>query len=166
MAAGVSFVELDRCERINGQLVPRPTSGDTHSDIQEILRSLLAEQAKTHNMKARQEWSITQPDGGNLDDPDYLTPDVLVARLPYGRTKAGHLIPPAFLAIEVVSPAQDDLFDKARIYSAWGVEHVWIVNPQRRNCFEYHGGDQFKLVTDELRAGDLVVRIQDLFAAL
>lgn len=159
-----TYIEEDRCERHNGQLVPRPMSGDTHSDIQENVRRLLSSQAKALGMKARSEWSVARPETVALDDPDYFTPDVLVARLPYARTNAGHLIPPGFLAVEVVSPKQGGLFDKAQSYSAWGVEHVWIIYPDSRECFEYHGGNSFIKVEHVLHAGPLSVNLKDVFA--
>lgn len=162
----VTYIEEKRCERINGQLVPRPMSGDTHSDIQENIRRLLSIQAKHHGMKARQEWSIIQSETATSEKPEYLTPDVLVACLPYRRTKAGHLIPPAHLAVEVVSPQQQtqSVFTKAEIYVGWGVEHVWIIDPQTRDCFEYTGGDQFRKAKQELRAGALAVAVESVFA--
>ena len=159
-----TFVEEDRCERINGQLVPRPMSGDIHSDIQENVRRLLSLQAKALEMKARSEWSVARPATLGSSDPDYFTPDVLVARIPYARTAAGHLIPPGFLAVEVASPKQGGLFDKAQNYFAWGVEHVWIIYPESRECFEYHGGNSFIKAEDALNAGPLSAKLSDVFA--
>lgn len=98
------------------------------------------------------------------ENPDYCTPDVLVARMPYVRTQAGDLIPPGFLAVEVVSPKQGSLFAKAQTYSAWGVEHVWIINPEANECFEYHGGHSFIKAEDALRAGPLSVLLSEVFA--
>ena len=158
-----SYVDESRYERIDGQLVPRPVPGDIHSDFQEIFRRLLSEQAGNLGYKARSEWSVTRPDAAHRAEPDYMTPDVLVASVPYQRTGTGHLIPPGFLAVEITSPGQDGLIRKAQIYAAWGIEHVWIVNPQTREAFEYHGGNQFTIVKDALSAGDITVRLADVF---
>ncbi|MFL6416091.1 MAG: Uma2 family endonuclease [Bryobacteraceae bacterium] len=160
----LTYLEEDRCERLNGQLVPRPTSGDIHSDIQENIRKLLSCQTKALGMKTRSEWSVTRPETAGFDDPDYFTPDVLVARVPYARTNAGHLIPPGFLAVEVVLPRQAGLFNKAQTYCAWGVEHVWIIYSDSRECFEYHGGNSFIKTEHMLHAGPLSAQLSEVFA--
>ena len=91
-----TYIEENRCERINGETAPRPASGDTHSDVQENVRRLV----------------------------------------PYARTKAGQLIPPGFLAGEVVPPKEGGLFDKAETYVSWGV----------------HGGEAFIKAKEALHA--------------
>ena len=161
-----AYVDESRYERIDGRLVPRPLPGDIHSDIQENVRRLVSERGKELGFKARSEWSVTRPDMVDQEEPDYLTPDVLVAHQPYARTKRGHLIPPGFLAVEITSPNQDGLFQKAQMLRAWGVEHVWIINPQTGEAFEYHGGNQFTLVHETLSAGEILVQLPEVWAAI
>ena len=158
-----AYVDESRYERIDGQLVPRPVPGKVHAQVQANLVLLLREKAKKLGGKALPEWSVTRPETREWPEPDYLTPDITFALSPVRTTKNGHLLPPAFLAIEVASPHQEDLFRKAQLYAAWGVAHVWIINPQTRECFEYHGGNQLTIVQEELRAGDVGLRLDDLF---
>lgn len=86
---------------------------------------------------------VTQPDMADSDEPNHMTPDVLMALRPYQTTtKRGHLIRPGFLAVEIKSPDQkDNLIEKARRYFAWGIPHTWIIDPETRECVEYHGGN-------------------------
>ena len=157
------YADESRFERINSRMVERPWPGDNHAQVQLNAVLLLREYAKTRDGTALQEWSVTQPETASWDDPNYMTPDVLLALQPFRKSKRGHLIAPGFLAVEVASPEQNGLFTKAERYHAWGIEHVWIINPQSRECFEYHGGNQVTIAKEELHAGDLRIPIPDLF---
>ncbi len=154
-----------RFERINGQLLERPVPTTPHAVIQTQFLLLLTQILQGSQGKALTEWSITRPGHADRGDPDYLTADVLVAYPPFRRAKNNHLAIPGFLAVEVLSPGQD-LFDKALLYAAWGTRHVWIVNPETRLSFEFHGGPAFTVERERLHAGDLVVSLADVFSAL
>ena len=164
--ANTCYVDESRYERIDGQLTPRPRPGDIHADAQEAVRRFLAERGSPLGYKARSEWSVTRPDMADREQPDYMTPDVLVARLPYRRAKTGHLIPPGLLAVEIVSPDQGGLFTKAELLCSWGIEHVWIISPQTQEAFEYHGGNQFTLVKDFLSAGDIAIELSEIWQSI
>ena len=114
-------------------------------------------------MKARQEWSITQPHPADPIQPDYLTPDVLVASVPYQRTKAGHLIPPAILAVEVVSPQQQSLFTKAQMYAARVSRTSGSSTLKHGIASNSMEEIRFTKVNHELRVGALSVLIDDVF---
>lgn len=159
-----TYVDESEYERINGQVVARvKVAGLPHSDIQGNVYRLLWERGRTTGLfKVGVEWSVAGPDTPGAE-PDYLTPDILLALHPFKIARNGHLIPPGFLAVEVVSPGQDDLFDKAQLYAAWGIKHVWIINPQSKVCLEYHGGDQFTRVKTELRADAISIRLDEIF---
>ena len=160
------YTHDSRWERIDGQWVERPVPGNVHAEVQLNMVLLLRKAVQELPGKALQEWSITRPDQANSEDPDYMTPDVLLAFEPYRVNQRRHLIPPGFLAVEVVSPDQTGLYKKAQRYFDWGVEHVWIIDPQERECFEYHGGDQFRFATDALHAGPITVFVADVFAGI
>ena len=162
-SSNAPYIDESRFERVDGRLVERPMPGDTHSETQDKVKSLLQQRLATQPFKVLSEWSITRPSHAAFDEPDYITPDVLVAYLPYERTAKGHLIRQALLAIEIVSPGQSGLFRKSERYGAWGVEHVWIIDPQTREAFEFHGGNQFALVKDRLTAGELHLTLSDIF---
>jgi Uma2 family endonuclease len=158
-------IDDSRFERIDGEWVERPVPNTPHACVQTQFVLLLTQALRGSKGKAFPEWSITRPGHADKDDPDYLTPDVLVAYPPFPRAKNGHLAAPGFLAIEVLSPGQD-LFDKALLYASWGTPHVWIVNPETRFAFEFHGGPAFTVQRERLRAGDLTVNLTDVFKAL
>lgn len=160
------YTDDSRWERIDGQWVERPAPGRSHAKFQRSTTSLLVNAVQDLGGEVLQEWSITKPDHADAEDPDYMTPDVLLAFHPYQVNRREHLIPPGFLAVEIVSPEQTGLFAKAQKLFRWGVEHVWIIDPQKRECFEYHGGDQFRFATDVLRAGPITISVADVFAGI
>lgn len=159
------YVDESDFERVDGQLIPRNRiSGDIHSETQDRVKTLLMKTfAGQISIKALSEWSITRPEHANETEPDYMTPDVLVARVPYQRTRTGHLIRPAVLAVEIVSPGQGSLIAKAQQYVSWGVEHVWIIDPYAKEAYEHHGGNTVIIATDTLRAGELQLAVEDLW---
>ncbi len=85
-----------------------------------------------------------------------MTADVLVAYPPMFDAKSGHLAGGGFLAVEILSPGQT-LFDKAERYRAWGIPHVWIIDPETRDCLEYHGDRQFTVQRETLHAGPITL---------
>ena len=56
------------------------------------------------------------------------------------------------LLVEIVSPEQGGLFWKAQRYAEWGVEHVWVINPQTEEAYEYHGGATVIIASQNLHA--------------
>ena len=163
--AAPDYRDESRYDRIDGQWVQRPVPNDHHSDVQfNIAVILKALAASYEGMAVRQEWSLAQPETVESDDPNYMTPDVLVS-LPGSsqRSKRGHLVPPALLAVEIASPGQIDLIQKAQILYSWGVAHCWIINPETKSCLEYHGGDKLIIAGDVLHANPLTLPVADIF---
>lgn len=159
-----NYSDDSRFERVDGRWVERPLPGDKHAQVQwNVTVALKRITESDRAMVVHQEWSVTKPATAAWSEPDYMTPDVLVAFTPIQRTARGHLIPPGFLAVEVASPEQEKLFTKAQRYHSWGIEHCWIINPQTRECFEYHGGNEFTIAKDVLSAGPISIAIADAF---
>lgn len=152
-----------RYERIDGCMVERPLPVENHAKVQLNLTFLLRRQVVPLGGEALQEWSIAQSQTADRDDPNYMTPDVVAVMPPMNRTAKGYLLPPVNLAVEISSPEQSGLITKAQLLHGWGVEHVWIINPETRECLEYHGGNQFVIAKDELTAGNLRVTIAEVF---
>jgi len=156
----------DTCyERIDGQLIERPVPLSSHACAQSEILLLLHGALRGSKGRAYTEWSIAQPEQADRDDPDYMTPDVLIVYPPLTRARNGYLAVPGFLAVEILSPGQD-LISKALRYAAWGTPHVWIINPETRLAFEFHGGNTFTIQRQELRAGDLVISLASVWAEL
>lgn len=72
---------------------------------------------------------------------EWLTPDVLVCQPEGFREKPQnrHVLPPLFLAVEILSPKQTfiNLRWKAKEYITWGVEHVWFVDGDSKAVLTY-----------------------------
>ncbi|MBV8896191.1 MAG: Uma2 family endonuclease [Acidobacteriaceae bacterium] len=161
------YADDSRFERVDGRWVERPLPGDRHARVQWNVTAALKRISDLSGAGiVHQEWSVTKPSTAAWAEPDYMTPDVLVAFAPIQKTSRGHLIPPGFLAVEITSPEQEKLFTKAQRYHAWGIEHCWIINPQTHECFEYHGGNQFTIVKDTLSAGPISIPIADVFEGI
>ncbi|MGA8026568.1 MAG: Uma2 family endonuclease [Bryobacteraceae bacterium] len=148
-------------EQIDGQLLERNSGSGTHSDCTFKLVTLLKPIAAQRNSRVRLEWSLAKGD-------EWMTPDVMLAFPGEVREDArGYLIAPAFLCIEILSPAdrQSDVFRKCYRYHNWGVPHCWIVDPQAKACFEYHGGNDSTLARENgsLTAAEIRLPISEIF---
>jgi Uma2 family endonuclease len=163
--ADAGYLDTSRYECIEGRLVERPLPGDRHSEVQWNVTFLLKQAAKQQDMKAHQEWTLDEAD---QPEHDWMTPDVLVS-MPgeYKRSAIGHLLPPAFLAVEVLSPGQTipQMIKKARRFLRWGVQHVWLIEPEQNfGLMATDGGMRPILVSDDgtLEAGAITVSMADV----
>src|SRR5581483_3136151 len=144
-------------EQIDGRLVERNVGGGTHSDCTFKLVTLLKAIASQRNARVRLEWSLAHGD-------EWMTPDVMLScPAQFQEDARGYLIAPAFLCIEILSPSdrEAELFRKCSRYHAWGVPHCWVIDPQAKACFEYHGGNDFILAdeTGALTAEDIRIPV-------
>jgi Uma2 family endonuclease len=165
-ASEVDYIDTSRYERIDGQLVERPLPGSRHSEVQENTWILLKPIARQFGMTTHLEWTL---DGADTAEHDWMTPDVLVSMMPGERKKSriGHLLPPAFLAVEVPSPGQTipQMMKKAQRYLRWGMRHVWLVEPEQNFGFMATGdGVRGIFVSDDgtLEAGEITVSMTDV----
>jgi Uma2 family endonuclease len=164
-AADVDYIDTSRYERIEGQLVERPLPGRRHAEVQWNATFLLKQIARQHGMKAYQEWTLDEAD---QQEHDWMTPDVLVS-LPgeLKESRIGHLLPPAFLAVEVLSPGQTipQMIKKARRFLRWGVQYVWLIEPEQNfGLMAAEGGMRPILVSDDgtLEAGAITISMADV----
>lgn len=127
-----ALVDTSRHECLDGQLVERPFPNDIHSQAQFNITAALKPLARGLGCIALQEWTL---DASNQPRHDWMTPDVLVASRG-SRASNGHCLPPALLAVEILSPGQGyaEMREKARRYFRWGVSYVWIVDPASRTA--------------------------------
>lgn len=161
----VEYIDTSRYERIEGQLVDRPLPSRRHAEVQLNTTLLLRQTTKQLGMRAHQEWTLNEAD---VPEHDWMTPDVLVS-IP-GELKEsciGHLLPPAFLAVEVLSPGQTipQMMKKARRFLRWGVQHVWLMKPEQNFGFmATEDGARGIFVSEDgtLEAGNLIVSMTDV----
>jgi Uma2 family endonuclease len=129
-------------------------------------------QTKLHSIMHRALMTMLQSQGTSvfpeltvrISATKYLIPDVAVADDfpgPYP-TEAVRL------CCEILSPEDrlGAMLAKCEEYHAWGVPYCWVVDPVKRAAWEYHSGGEPVRATEALRAGDLAVSVDELFAAL
>jgi Uma2 family endonuclease len=133
-------------EFVDGRIEERNLGEKEHSLIQRYLTFLF--------MLKRTEWGVevfpslrTQIAARN-----FRVPDVLVVRA--GESFDRYLTHPPLIAIEILSP-EDRLTafqEKAAQYWAFGIENIWIVDPENRIAHRFTGS-----ALEEERNGELTV---------
>ena len=75
---------------------------------------------------------------------------------------------PPLVVIEITSPddRHQELLEKLEEYRAWGVAHIWVVEPELKTLYVYAAGSLSKVSEFELRYLDFRVSGQELFAGI
>lgn len=138
----------------DGEVTQKSMPTKFHSLVQLALQLLLMRQG----VRAMQELTV------RVSASRFLVPDVCVGE----DFEGPYPTEPRLLCCEVLSP--DDrlgaMLSKCEEYHTWGVPYCWVVDPVKRSAWEYHAGGEPKRVADELVAGDLKVKLVELFAEL
>jgi Uma2 family endonuclease len=138
----------------DGVLYPKAMPTKLHSIIQMALATMLQNQGASAFPELTLRISATK----------YLIPDVAVADDfpgPYP-TEAVQL------CCEILSPEDrlGAMLAKCEEYHAWGVPYCWVIDPLKKAAWEYHSGGEPIRAMEALRAGDVAVSIDELFAAI
>jgi Uma2 family endonuclease len=75
---------------------------------------------------------------------------------------------PPFLVVEILSKRDQmgDVLEKLDEYEAFGVAHIWLIDPRRRKAFTYGRGG-LELVTGiTLAAGEIQMPLEEVFRGL
>jgi Uma2 family endonuclease len=138
----------------DGVVSQKAMSTKFHSIIQYALLMLLREQG----VRPLPELTV------RISPTKYLVPDVSVA----GDFPGPYPTEPVLLCCEILSPGDGlgTTLGKCEEYHAWGVPFCWVIDPVKRTAWEYHSGAEPVRVAGHLRAGDLTVGLEELFAAL
>ena len=134
------------CDFVDGQLEERNVGEYDHSLLQTVLAHIF--------MLHRKEWGV-QP-YTELRTQVKLTrfrcPDVLVLRADAPREQI--LTHPPLIAIEILSP--EDRLSRFRVkiddYVAFGIENIWIIDPETRSAMT---ADRFGM--HPVESGELIV---------
>lgn len=149
-------------ELVDGRIEERNLGEKEHSIIQRYLTFLF--------MLKRDEWGVevfpelrTQTKLKN-----FRVPDVLVVRT--GERFERYVTQPPLIAVEILSPEDSlrSIQPKAAEYRSFGVENIWIIDPERRLVYRY-GLDSIDEVHDtELVVPDTPIRVvlSEMFAEL
>jgi Uma2 family endonuclease len=120
-----------RFELIGGELCMVPSPGFFHQVIALNLGTLLRQYVKAHNLGV----VLLAPMDVVLSDHDVVQPDVLFI----GRARREIITDACIrgapdLVIEIISPThrERDLLVKKTLYTHYGVQEYWIVDPENR----------------------------------
>jgi len=142
-------------EYVEGRIVRRSVPQKTHSKLQTYLVRALYEMGHPLGCEV---W-VEQRVRTRRDPARFRVPDVCVT---VGEPDEEIFTNPPFLCVEVLSP--DDTAQELRIkideYLAWGVAHVWVVDPVLL-AGEIHTSDRIERVGDGLfRAGNIEIDLR------
>jgi Uma2 family endonuclease len=149
-------------EFVDGRIEERNLGEKEHSIIQRYLTVLFA--------LKRAEWGVEVfPElRTQIAAQNFRVPDVLVVRA--GESFERYLTHPPLIAIEILSP-EDRLSafqEKAVQYRRFGIENIWIIDPEPRIAYRYTSGGLEEVHTGELSVPETPIRVvlSELFAEL
>jgi Uma2 family endonuclease len=149
-------------EYVDGRIEERNLGEKEHSIIQRYLTVLFAIK--------RAEWGVeVYPElRTQIAARNFRVPDVLVVRS--GESFERYLKHPPLIAIEILSP-EDTLRamqEKAAQYRTFGIENIWIVDPEPRRVYTYTSAGLEEIHTGELTVPETPIRVvlAEMFAEL
>ena len=149
-------------EFVDGRIEERNLGEKEHSLIQRYLTFLF--------MLKRAEWGVEVfPElRTQIAARNFRVPDVLVVRA--GKSFERYLTSPPLIAIEILSPEDrlSAMQEKAAQYSRFGVENIWIIDPEPRIAYRYTSAGLEEVHTGELAVPETPIRVMlsELFAEL
>jgi Uma2 family endonuclease len=149
-------------EYVDGRIEERNLGEKEHSIIQRYLTFLF--------MLKRAEWGVEVfPElRTQIAARNFRVPDVLVVRA--GEAFDRYVTRPPLIAIEILSP-EDRLtafHEKAAQYWAFGIENIWVVDPEKRIAYRHTGSALERVQSGELAVSGTPVRVvlSEMFAEL
>jgi Uma2 family endonuclease len=117
------------CEYDDGLMVERKVGEFEHSFVQAILAMVFNQNMEIWGVYALTEQRV------RIAPRKYRIPDVCVLRRSAPREKI--LTLPPLIAIEILSPEDRmrRIEAKAAEYLEFGIEHIWIIDPNRRSAW-------------------------------
>jgi Uma2 family endonuclease len=125
-------------EYVHGELRTRPMPTFVHGQVESMLAELLRMVRRQNAIKVATNVRC------RLSDDLYLLPDVVLTHAePYEQVPTI----PAIMVAEILSPDDSylDLTEKMAEYASWGVKHIWLINPWRKEL-QVWSNDQFATV--------------------
>lgn len=148
------------CEYVDGELLERNMGEFDHSGLQGIVFALLLSQRRERGIHVFPELRV------QVSPTRYRVPDITVT-LSKGRGRI--LREPPFLCVEILSP--EDRVSRMEVkiddYLAFGVRHIWIIDPRTRKGWSYtREGKRESTEVLTTSDPDLTISLKDLFEAL
>lgn len=146
-------------EYVRGELKDKPMPDSYHALIQALIAGYLVPLYVSHRVQPRTENRCqVAPDVYRLPDVALFPPE------PF------QVVPtsPPLMVAEVVSrtDSQVELIQKYREYAAWGVPHIWIVNPWVRRLAVWRDDSEISVQALALPEYGFELRPEQLFSAL
>jgi Uma2 family endonuclease len=156
----LSTVYEPECEYVDGELIDRNVGEFDHSALQFVVIQLLAKQHRAAGVHIFPELRV------QVAARRFRVPDITVTT---SKGKGRILREPPFLCIEVLSPVDraSRLLVKINDYFSFGVQYVWVIDPQGKTAWSYTSEGKREsatvLTTDSPR---LALDIAEIFAVL
>jgi Uma2 family endonuclease len=148
------------CDYVDGVLYQKAMPTWDHGTIQSQLSTLITQGFPQY--KVGSEVTV------RIRTDKYLVPDLIVQDR--DRIQKPYPTEPVHLCVEILSPEDriGAVFTKCEDYHAWGVETVWIVDPENPRAWEFRKGKRPVEVplTGSLTAPGISISLPDLFSAL
>jgi Uma2 family endonuclease len=156
----LSTVYEPECEYVDGELIERNVGDFEHSALLGILIGILLGQRRDASVHISPTLSV------QVAARRFRVPDITVTT---SKGKGRILREPPFLCIEVLSPVDraSRLLVKINDYFSFGVQYVWVIDPQGKTAWSYTSEGKREsatvLTTDSPR---LALDIAEIFAVL
>lgn len=150
------------CDFLEGEVRERNMGEQPHAHIQGILAAIFRDHRREWNVRALPEQRV------QVRPNRFRIPDVCVLRGTDPKDRIVRFAP--LLCVEILSSDQTmrDMRERAVDYSAFGVEHVWAVDPWKRLGFIWNDEDFRQSPDGVLRipATPIAVSLAEIFAEL
>lgn len=154
---GLVFPDRPEPEYVHGDVVERSLPTPIHGQIQLLLGLLFAGLSKRVRFVMMSELRVQiEPDLFRvIDFAVYLD----------ARPEGRYATSPAYVAVEIVSPDDryTELTQRLDDYQRWGVNHVWLVDPQLKRLYEYTEAGLLQHFALRLPEFDFEISSQELF---
>jgi len=154
---GLVFEDRPEPDYVDGEVVERALPAPIHSEIQGLLILLLARLLSRERLFLLPELRV------RIEPRRFRVADLAVYRdkMPEGR----FAVSPAFLIVEIVSPddRHSELAQRLDDYRDWGVQHIWLVDPQVRRLYEYTNTGLIQLPSLRLPEFDFEISAREIF---
>jgi Uma2 family endonuclease len=150
------------CEYIDGRIEERNLGEYDHGLLQIILGQLFMNHRETWGIRAVTDVRT------QVKRTRFRVPDLSVFRAEAPKERI--ITHPQLIVIEILSP-EDRLSrfqDRIDDYLAFGVENIWVIDPERREAYTATAGGLLPVRTNELTVPETPIRVvlSELFAEL
>ncbi len=144
-------------ELVHGEIIERPLPTFPHGNIQLRMGSRLMALQQSYPVFTAVEVRI------RIASDLYRIPDISMWE---GAAPAAVPAAPPLLVVEISSPDDrlDAMLQKLEEYRTWGVEHIWLIEPELKRMHVYHDGSLTAVSRLELPQFSFAVTAGEVFA--